>query len=133
MQNISDLSFQEFGNNEASDEELDLNEDYSRKTVRVNIHGKKIRGADLEWRLKYKFLSPSEYFESQPYIEIKEMFTRKRKNDDFCHGDIFIIMFASTAGRKKYIPCPHQLKIIFPSASQKVFAQEVHTLKSKHC
>ena len=52
MQNISNLSFQEFGNNEASDEELDLNEDYSRKTVRVNIHGKKIRGADLEWRLK---------------------------------------------------------------------------------
>ena len=56
MQNKSDLSFQEFGNNEASDDELDLNEDYSRKTV--NIHGKKIRGADLEWRLKYKFLSP---------------------------------------------------------------------------
>ena len=88
MQNISDLSFQEFGNNEASDEELDLNEDYSRKTVRVNIHGKKIRGADLEWRLKYKFLSASEYFESQLYVEIKEMFTRKRKNDDLCHGDV---------------------------------------------
>ena len=22
------------------------------------------------------------------YIEIKEMFTRKRKNDDLCHGDV---------------------------------------------
>ena len=48
MQNISDLSFREFGNNEASEEETDLNEDYSRKTVRVNIHGQKVRGADLE-------------------------------------------------------------------------------------
>ena len=81
-------SFQEFGNNEASDDELDLNKDYLRKTVRVNIHGKKIRGADLELRLKYKFLSTSEYFVSQLYIEIKEMFARKRKNDDLCHGDV---------------------------------------------
>ena len=35
MQNISDLKFQEFGNNKASNDELDLNEDYSCKTVRV--------------------------------------------------------------------------------------------------
>ena len=67
-------SFQEFCSNQASDDELELKEDYSCKTVRVNIYGKKIQGTDLEWRLKYKFLSPSEYFESQLYIEIKEMF-----------------------------------------------------------
>ena len=126
MQNISDFSFQEFGNNEASADEFDLNEDYSRKTVRVNIHGKKIRGADLEWRLKYKFLSPSEYFESQLYNEIKEMYTRKRKNDDLCHGDVHHYV-CKYSRKKKYIPCPHQLKIIFPSDSQEVIAQEVHT------
>ena len=42
MQNISDLSFHEFGNSEAFEEETDLNEDYSQKTVRVNIHGQKV-------------------------------------------------------------------------------------------
>ena len=31
MQNISDLSFHEFGNSEAFEEETDLNEDYSKK------------------------------------------------------------------------------------------------------
>ena len=82
MQNISDLSFHEFGNSEAFEEETDLNEDYSRKTVRVNIHGQKVPGANLE------FLSPKEYFESQLFIELKEMFSRKRKNDDLCHGDV---------------------------------------------
>ena len=101
MQNISDLSFHEFGNSEAFEEETDLNEDYSQKTVRVNIHGQKVRGADLEWRLKYKFLSPKEYFESQLFIELKEMFSRKRKNDDLCHGEgTYIIMCASIAGKR---------------------------------
>ena len=106
MQNISNLSFQELGNNEASDDELDLNKDYSHRTVRVNIHGKKIRRADLEWRLKYKLLSSLEHFESQLFIEIKEMFTRKRKNDDLCHGDVHHYVCKYNLN-KKYVPCPH--------------------------
>ena len=44
MQNISDLSFHD--NSEAFEEETDLNEDYSRKTVRVNIHGQKVLGVE---------------------------------------------------------------------------------------
>ena len=46
----------------------------------------KIQEADLEWRLKYKFLSPSEYFESKLYIKIKEMFTSKGKMMIFVMG-----------------------------------------------
>ena len=99
MQNISDLSFHEFGNSEAFEEETDLNEDYSRKTVRVNIHGQKVRGADLEWRLKYKFLSPKEYFESQLFIELKECFQGKEKTMT-CAMGTYIIMCASIAGKR---------------------------------
>ena len=131
MQNISDLSFHEFGNSEAFEEETDLNENYSRKTVRVNIHGQKVRGADLEWRLKYKFLSPKEYFESQLFIELKEMFSRKRKNDDLCHGDVHHYV-CKYSRKKKYLPCPHQMKIIFPSDSQEVIAQEVNSHSHIH-
>ena len=53
-----------------------------------------------EWRLKYKFLSPKEYFESQLFIELKEMFSRKRKNDDLCAMGTYIIMCASIAGKR---------------------------------
>ena len=93
MQNISDLSFHEFGNSEAFEEETDLNEDYSRKTVRVNIHGQKVPGANLE------FLSPKEYFESQLFIELKECFQGKEKTMT-CAMGTYIIMCASIAGKR---------------------------------
>ena len=60
--NYEDSESENSDNNEASDNELDFNEDYYHKTVSINIHGKKIRGVDLESRLKCKLLSPSEYF-----------------------------------------------------------------------
>ena len=40
------------------------------------------------------------------------MFTRKRKNDDLCHGDVHHYV-CKYSRKKKYILCPHQLKIIF--------------------
>ena len=69
-------------------------------------------------------VSFSEYFESQLYIEIKEMFTRKRKNEELCHGDVHHYV-CKYSRKKKYIPYPHQLKIIFSSDSQEVNNQGI--------
>ena len=54
---ISNISFHCI--NEASDNEADaeLNADYYRHTVRVNDSGNKIRGRDLIWNQKIKFLA----------------------------------------------------------------------------
>ena len=76
MQNISDLSFQEFGNNEASDDGLDLNEDYSRKTVRVmerkfgelTLNG----GSSTSSFLPQSILSPNCTLKSRKCLQEKE-------------------------------------------------------------
>ena len=56
---------------EASDDELDLNEDYSHKTFRVNIHGKKkVETSILQDIEKIQWTCTKETFNS--YIKLLE-------------------------------------------------------------
>ena len=71
-------SFQEFCSNQASDDELELKEDYSCKTVRVNIYGKKIweltlnGGSSTSSFLPQSILSPNCTLKSRKCLQEKE-------------------------------------------------------------
>ena len=43
---MEDIEFEYIGEDEALEETSDLNEDFERRTVRINRDGKKIRGKD---------------------------------------------------------------------------------------
>ena len=76
---ISEISFHCI--DEASDNEAeDLNSDFYRRTNRVNDNGKKVRGRDILWTQKIKFLNAKEMEESQIKQDLKENFTLKRKH-----------------------------------------------------
>ena len=58
---MDDVEFRYFGEESEENVELyeeedeDLNEDYERRTVRVNADGKRMRGKDLSWTKKFVF------------------------------------------------------------------------------
>ena len=119
---ISDISFHCI--DEASDNEADeeLNADYYRRTARVNDCGKKVRGRDLIWNQKIKYLNAKEFEESQVWQEIKDDFTIKRKHSlEYGDTEHYVCKFAR---KKRYTPCPYELKIIYPSDSFEVIIQE---------
>ena len=118
---ISEISFHCI--DEASDNEAeDLNSDFYRRTTRVNDNGKKVRGRDLMWTLKTKFLNAKEFEESPIKQDLKDNFTLKRKHSlEYGDTDDYICKFSR---KRRYQPCPYELKIIFPSDSFEVFVNE---------
>ena len=118
---ISNISFHCI--DEASDNEADeeLNADYYRRTARVNDCGKKVRGRDLIWNQKIKYLNAKEFEESQVWQEIKDDFTIKRKHSlEYGDTEHYVCKFAR---KKRYTPCPYELKIIHPSDSFEAIIQ----------
>ena len=84
---MDDVEFRYFGeeseenveHNEEEDE--DLNEDYERRTVRVNADGKRMRGKDLSWTKKFVFNNMRAFEQSNFLVELKETHTSKRKRE----------------------------------------------------
>ena len=51
---MEDIEFEYIGEDEALEETSDINEDFERRTVRINCDGKKIRGKDFSCTPKIK-------------------------------------------------------------------------------
>ena len=79
---MEDIEFSYIGEEEQLDDnDLNLNEDYEVRTVRVNKDGKKIQGKDLSWARKMNFNNPKSFEESNIMEELKENYTSKRRRD----------------------------------------------------
>ena len=121
---MEDIEFEYIGEDEALEETSDINEDFERRTVRVNCDGKKIRGKDFSWTPKINFNNPRQYQESNILEELQANYTLKRK-EEFEYGTVHTYCFKFNK-KKRYLPCMHQYKVIFPSDSLEMIVQEAN-------
>ena len=89
---MEDIEFSYIGEEETLDDNLDLNEDYEVRTVRVNSEGKKIRGKDMSWVKKINFNNPKAYEDSNVLEELTLISCPQDKN---VLGSIFFSMHYS--------------------------------------
>ena len=127
---MDDVEFRYFGeeseenveHNEEEDE--DLNEDYERRTVRVNADGKRMRGKDLSWTKKFVFNNMRAFEQSNFLVELKETHTSKRKREyEYAEVHNFVCKYFQ---KKGFISCQQETRIIFPSDSFEVIIQEAN-------
>ena len=119
---MEDIEFSYIGEEETLDDNLDLNEDYEVRTVRVNSEGKKIRGKDMSWVKKINFNNPKAYEDSNVLEELKENYAVKRKREyDYATVHNYVCKYFY---RSQYLPCQKEIRIVFPSDSLEVFVQE---------
>ena len=110
---MEDIEFSYIGEEETLDDNLDLNEDYEVRTVRVNSEGKKIRGKDMSWVKKINFNNPKAYEDSNVLEELKENYAVKRKREyDYATVHNYVCKYFY---RSQYLPCQKEIRIVFPS------------------
>ena len=113
---MDDIELQYYGEDEGLDNnEESIEEDLETREIRVNNDGKRVRGKDKKWVQKFSFSSAELYLDSDFLKELKEKYTLKR-NNDLEYGEVhhYICKFAQ---KKRYFPCQHEYKVIFPSNS----------------
>ena len=121
---MDDIEFEFIGEDEALEESADLNEDYERRTVRLNCDGKEARGKDFNWAPKINFITPRQYQESNILDELQANYTLKQQ-EEFEYGTVHTYC-CKFRQKKRYLPCMHQYRVIFPSDSLKVIVEEAN-------
>ena len=121
---MDDFEFEYIGDDEALEESANLNEDFAPRSVRINRYGKKVRGKDFNWVPKINFSNPRQFKESNILEDLQTNYSLKKK-DEFEYGDVHSYV-CKYSRKKRYFPCMHQYKIIFPSDSLEVIVEEAN-------
>ena len=120
---MDDIEFEYISEDEVLEDSA-LNEDFEPRSVRVNRDGKTVCGKDFNWAPKINFNNPRQYQESNILDELKTNYSLKRM-EEFEYGTVHTY-YCKFNKKKRYLPCMHQYKIIFPSDSLEVIVQEAN-------
>ena len=118
VEEVEDIPvFKQVGNGEFLGKEIEIKGTHSN--IRPKTDG---RRADYDFKLLMTFNTSEEYYSSDFYKDLKDVFTPKntRKNIE----ETVFSFTCKTSNSKRYLPCPRKIKVVIDNESTKVTVEE---------
>ena len=85
------------------------------------------RRAEYKWEETMTFKTSDEYFATDFYKELKEVFTNRRKHLIESQSAMVYYYTCKNANRKRFLPCPKSIKVTIENDTTAVTVEEVYT------